>query len=333
MSKKRALSGIKSTGEPHLGNLLGMILPSIALQDDYECLYFIADYHALTSQHNAEVMRQDSLKLAATFLALGLDPQKAILFRQSDLPEVTELSWILSCFTPLGYMQKAHAYKDSIEKKKEVSHGLFSYPVLMAADILLYDSNIVPVGKDQQQHIEITRDIAVKVNNAWGEDSLVLPEAKIKESVQTITGLDGQKMSKSYGNTVEIFLEPKKLRKKLMRIVTDSLGVEDKKDPETCNVFKIYQLVATKEQQNALAKRYTDGGMGYGEAKQELFEVLNELLEAPRAKYNELLEQEELLEAVLKDGAERARAIASVTLERIRTRAGLGPRKINLQKK
>jgi len=332
-AKKRALSGIKSTGSPHLGNLLGMILPAIELQHNYDCLYFIADYHALTSQHNADEIRKNSLELAATFLALGLDPEKAILFRQSDLPEVTELAWILSCFTPQGLLERAHSYKDAREKNKEINHGVFAYPVLMAADILLYGSHIVPVGKDQKQHVEIARDIASKVNNTWGDDCLVLPEAQIKEEVQTIIGLDGQKMSKSYGNTIEIFLETKKLRKKIMKIVTDSKGIEEIKDPSNCNVFKIFKLIANSEEQKELADRYKNGGMGYGEAKQRLYEVLDAYLQEPRERYNDLIRQEGKIEKILFEGAKKARTIASITLGTLRERAGLGPREKYLQKK
>jgi tryptophanyl-tRNA synthetase len=319
---KRALTGIKPTGSPHIGNLLGMYRPAMELQKTHEGFFFVASYHALTTMRDAEQMRAQTIEVAANWLALGLDPSRSVLWAQHDVPEVTELAWILSCITSKGMMDKAHAFKDALAKNRDVNIGLYTYPVLMAADILAFDSHVVPVGKDQKQHVEMTRDMAQRFNHLFG-DTLVVPEPMVRKEVETVPGLDGQKMSKSYGNTIEIFLSEKKLRKKFMSIVTDSKGVEDAKDPDTCNVFQLYKLFATPDQQADLASRYRAGGLGYGHAKQELFEVVNSGLMAPRERYTALMDNPEEVREVLDNGAIRARKIARATLDRVRGAVGL----------
>jgi len=319
---QRALTGIKPTGPPHIGNLLGMHQPALALQGSHECFYFVASYHALISTRDPERMRALSLEVACSWLALGLDPSRSVLWAQHDVPEVTELAWILGCITSKGMMDKAHAFKDAVAKSKEVNIGLYTYPVLMAADILAFDSHVVPVGKDQKQHVEMTRDMAQRFNHLFGE-TLVVPQPLIRKDVETVPGLDGQKMSKSYGNTIEIFLSPKKLRKKFMSIVTDSKGVEDPKDPETCNVFQLYKLFSTPAEQADLADRYRAGGMGYGHAKQELYELVNSSLGEPRERYQALIANPEEVREILDDGALRAREVARATLLRVRAAVGL----------
>jgi tryptophanyl-tRNA synthetase len=319
---KRALTGIKPTGSPHIGNLLGMYQPAIGLQDTHEGYFFVASYHALTTMRDAKQMRAQTIEVAANWLALGLDPNRSVLWAQHDVPEVTELAWILSCITSKGMMDKAHAFKDALAKSKEVNVGLYTYPVLMAADILAFDSHVVPVGKDQKQHVEMTRDMAQRFNHLYGE-TLVVPEPLIQKEVEVVPGLDGQKMSKSYGNTIEIFLSEKKLRKKFMSIVTDSKGVDDSKDPTNCNVFQLFKLFATPAQQSDLADRYRAGGLGYGHAKQELFELVNSQLQAPRERYDALMAKPEEVREILDDGASRARAVARATLDRVRGAVGL----------
>ncbi|HGY92468.1 MAG TPA: tryptophan--tRNA ligase [Planctomycetes bacterium] len=318
-----ALTGIKPTGAPHIGNLLGAILPALALTRTYQGIYFIADYHALTTEHDGDALRESTRQVAATWLAMGLDTEKNIFFRQSDIPEVCELSWVLSCFVGVGQLQRAHAYKDAVAKGKEATQGLFSYPVLMAADILLYESNVVPVGKDQKQHVEMCRQMAHRVNETYGEGTLVVPEPLIREEVATVPGLDGQKMSKSYGNTVEIFLPPKKLRKKLMKIVTGSEALEDPKDPDRCNVVKLFRLFAEEADVAEMERRYRAGGFGYGEAKQKLFEVYDAFIAPHRERYEELLAHPEVIEEELAKGKEKARVVAGRVMERLRKRAGL----------
>ncbi|MBR58564.1 MAG: tryptophan--tRNA ligase [Myxococcales bacterium] len=324
-SRKRALSGIKPTGSPHLGNYLGMMRPAINLQEEYEAYYFVADYHALTSERDPKAMRQSVYDVTSSFLAMGLDPAKAVFFRQSDVHEVTELTWILSCVTAMGLLDRAHAYKAAKDQGNEgkINHGVFAYPVLMAADILLYDSHIVPVGKDQVQHLEMTRDIAQRFNHLFGE-TFVIPEALVQEEVMTIPGLDGRKMSKSYGNGVDPLSPEKKLRKRLMQVVTDSTPMEDPKDPDTCNVFALYRLFSSAEQQAELADKYRAGGFGYGHAKQALFEVINEHVKPYRDRYEEIHQDVDFLEDVLRDGARRARERAAPVLERVRSRCGYG---------
>jgi len=320
----RALSGIKPTGTPHLGNYFGMVQPAIALQETHDAYYFVADYHALTTSRDPAQLRRTSLELTATFLALGLDPKRAVFFRQSDVPEVVELAWHLSCVTGVGLLMRAHAYKAALDKGEAgtLSSGTFFYPVLMAADILLYDSDVVPVGRDQVQHIEMAQDMAGHINAIYG-DCLRRPEPLVEAEVPTIPGLDGQKMSKSYQNTIEVFLPEKALRKLVRTIKTDTLGLDDPKDPTTDNVFALYKLVASAEEVEDMAARYRAGGFGYGHAKDRLADALNAHLAAPRERYLELLKDPSTLEDVLQDGARRARSVARDTLERVRERVGL----------
>ncbi|MCP4867667.1 MAG: tryptophan--tRNA ligase [Proteobacteria bacterium] len=324
---KRSLSGIKPTGAPHLGNYLGMIRPAIELQDSYDAFYFVADYHALTSTHDRAAMRAATYDATAIFLAFGLDPERSVFWRQSDTPGVTELTWVLSCMTSMGHLERAHAYKAARDRGEAgaINHGVFSYPVLMAADILMYDSDVVPVGKDQVQHIEMARDMAQRFNHTFG-DTLKLPVPSMKEEVQTIIGTDGQKMSKSYDNTIPVFLPPKKLRKKLMAIQTDSKGMEEPKDPDTCNVFTLYKLFADADQVAQMRENYTGGNYGYGHAKQALFEVMDGHLAPYRETYLTLRADEDQLEDVLRDGARRAREVGGAVLERVREAVGLGGR-------
>lgn len=326
-SSRRSLSGIKPTGAPHLGNYLGMIRPAIALQEEYDAFYFVADYHALTSTHDRAQMRAATYDATAIFLAFGLDPSRAVFWRQSDTPGVTELTWVLSCMTSMGHLERAHAYKAARDRGEAgaINHGVFSYPVLMAADILMYDSDVVPVGKDQVQHIEMARDMAQRFNHTFG-DTLKLPRPSVQEEVQTIIGTDGRKMSKSYDNTIPVFLPAKKLRKKLMGIQTDSKGMEEPKNPDTCNVFTLYKLFADSEQVAQMRENYTGGNYGYGHAKQALFEVMDEHLAPHRETYVNLRADEDGLEDVLRDGAIRAREIGGAVLERVREAVGLGVR-------
>ncbi len=322
----RVLSGIQPTGRFHWGNYFGAIRQYIALQDNEQAFYFIADLHALTTVRNREALRSFTRDAALDLLALELDPNQATLFRQSDVPEVTELTWLLSTLTPMSLLEKCHAYKDKLAKGLAADAGLFTYPVLMAADILAYDSNIVPVGVDQVQHIEVTRDIAVKFNLTYERDVFVLPEARVLAETAKVVGIDGEKMSKSYGNTIELFDEPKKLRKKLMSIKTDSTPVEDPKNPETCSVFTLYKLFASPAQQAELATRYRAGGMGYGEAKQELFEVADAFFGPARERREKLAADASTVEDVLQAGARHARAKAQEVLDRARDACGLSQR-------
>ncbi len=321
--RSRSLTGIQPSGMPHVGNLKGAIEPALRLQATHEPFYFIASYHALTTTKDAEVLRQRQREVAMTWLAFGLDPQVTTLFLQQDVPEVCELSWILACFTPHGMAERAHAFKAARDVGREVNLGTFFYPVLMAADILLYDSHVVPVGKDQKQHVEMARDIAQSLNHHCGAEVLVLPEPLIKEEVASVPGLDGRKMSKSYNNHLPLFLPPKQLRKRVMRIVTDSKGMEEPKDPENCTIFELYKLFATEAQQADLASRYLAGGLGYGHAKQELFEVLDAQLAGPRERFQELEASPERVDAILIEGAERARRVARITMDRVRSAVGL----------
>lgn len=318
----RALTGIKPTAMPHVGNLLGMIEPALRLQSEHEAFYFIADYHALTTLHDPVRVAQYTREVAATWLALGLDPQRTALFLQSDVPEVTELAWMLACVTGIGALERAHAYKSAQSAGRDINVATFLYPVLMAADILIYDSNLVPVGRDQKQHVEMARDIAAAFNSRFG-DVLVIPEPLIRDDVGIIPGLDGQKMSKSYDNTIEVWLSEKALRKKVMSIVTDSKGVDDVKDPETCNVFALYKHFADSEQQAALAARYRQPGLGYGHAKQELAQVMEARLGPARARYLALMSDPKAIDEVLRDGARRARTVAFGVLSRVRAAVGL----------
>ena len=283
----RVLSGIQPSGSLHLGNYFGMMSKMIAYQEQQELFCFIANYHAQTSLSDGKALARGTLEAAANFLALGMDPEKSTFWVQSDLPEVQELTWILSNFTPMGLLERCHSYKDKIAKGIAANHGLFAYPVLMTADILLFQSETVPVGKDQKQHVEVARDIAIKFNNEYGE-VFTLPEVEIDEDVATVPGVDGQKMSKSYGNTIDLFLEEKALRKQIMRIVTDSTPVEEPKDPDACNVFQIYRLFLDKAGEEDLRKRYLAGGTGYGEVKQELFETVRDFFAPYAARRKEL---------------------------------------------
>jgi len=319
---QRVLTGIKPTGMPHIGNLLGMYRPALAMQDAAECYFFVASYHALTTMRDPALLRQQTLDVAANWLALGLDPQRSVIWAQHDVPEVTELAWILACITSKGMMDKAHAFKDAVNKGREINIGLYTYPILMAADILAFDSHVVPVGKDQKQHVEMARDMAQRFNHLFGE-TLVIPAPQIRDDVATVPGLDGQKMSKSYNNTIEIFLPPKKLRKKIMGIVTDSKGVDEPKDPDTCHVFGLYKLFASSEQQADLAAQYRAGGLGYGHAKQALFEVVDAQLAEARERYDHLMANPDEIRQVLAEGADRARTTARATLDRVRSSAGL----------
>lgn len=319
----RVLSGIQPTGRFHWGNYFGAIRQYIALQDNQQAFYFIADLHALTSVRDADALRGFTRDAALDLFALGLDPAKATLFRQSDIPEVTELMWLLTTLTPMSLLEKCHAYKDKIAKGLPADAGLFSYPVLMAADILLYDSDVVPVGVDQVQHIEVTRDIAVKFNLTYQRDVFVLPEARVMAETAKVVGTDGEKMSKSYGNTIELFEDAKKLRKKIMSIKTDSTPVEAPKNPETCSVFTLYKLFATDTQQAALAERYRAGGMGYGEAKQALFEAADAFFGPARERRAALAADVGYVEGLLQSGALRAREKARDVLNRAREACGL----------
>ncbi len=321
-ARPRSLSGIKPTGIPHLGNYLGMIKPAIKLQETHESFYFIADYHALTSIRDPAIINKNLFDLTAVFFALGMDFEKNAFFRQSDVPEVTELTWILSCITPKGLMERAHANKDAIAKNQEINMGLFCYPILMACDILIYDSNFVPVGQDQKQHLEITRDLAMRFNNIYG-DVFVIPEAIIQKNVATIPGIDGRKMSKSYGNVIPLFAPEKEFRKAIMKITTDSKSVNDPKDPETCNIFSLFKSFANENEKNDLAALYQKGGMGYGEAKQICFEKLNSELKEPREIYHEIRDDKKKLREILELGREKARFIARKVNQRIRNKVGI----------
>src|SRR6266478_4894901 len=322
----RVLSGIQPTRRIHWGNYFGAVRQYIALQNNEQAFYFIADLHALTTIRDPEPLREWSIDAAIDLLALGLDPARATLFLQSDMPEVTELTWLLMTVTPMGLLEKCHAYKDKVSKGLPADAGLFTYPVLMAADILAYDSDIVPVGLDQVQHIEVTRDVAQKFNHQYG-NVFVLPAARVLDDTAKVPGTDGEKMSKSYGNTIELFEPEKQLRKKIMAIKTDSTPVEAPKDPEKCNLFTLYKLFASPEQQAALAARYRAGGMGYGEAKQALFEIAFEHFAAAREKRDKLVADPAAVEEILRDGAERARAKAAEVLDRARKACGLRGRK------
>ncbi len=318
----RILSGIQPSGVLHIGNYFGMMRPAIALQAEGEALYFIANYHALTSLRDPLALRDNTRRVALDFLACGLDPEKAMLFLQSDVPQVTELAWILSTVAPMGLLERAHSYKDKIARGLPASVGLFSYPVLMAADILIYDSEVVPVGRDQKQHVEITRDLAIKMNETYG-DILRVPEPRIHEQNQTVPGLDGQKMSKSYGNTLDIFAEEKELRKRVMSIVTDSTPVEARKDPATSSILSLYSLVATDEETAAMRAAFEQGGTGYGDFKKQLFAKLWEFFAPMRQRREEILAQPDYIDEVLKRGAQRANAIADKVMVRVRSAVGL----------
>lgn len=318
----RVLSGIQPSGQLHLGNYFGMMKPVLDRQDEVASFIFIADYHALTTVHDADQLRSLTRDVALDFLACGLNPEKVAFYRQSDLPEVTELTWILSTLTPMGLLERCHSYKDKLAKGMPASHGLFSYPVLMTADILIVNADTVPVGRDQKQHIEVARDIAIKFNNQYGE-TFTIPEPVIQESVAVVPGLDGQKMSKSYDNTIEIFGGLKAIRKKIMRIVTDSKTVDEVKDPDTSYIYQLYKLLAAPEDVDALAARYRAGGMGYGDAKKALFESFEAVFSPFQERRAELEADPGYVDQVLKDGADKARQVAGETLHKARRAVGL----------
>jgi tryptophanyl-tRNA synthetase len=323
----RILSGIQPTGILHIGNYFGMMRPAIALQDEGEALYFIADYHALTSLRDPLALRENSRRVALDFIACGLNPDKAALFRQSDVRQVTELAWILSTVTPVSRLELAHSYKDKIARGAPAAAGLFTYPVLMAADILIYDSDIVPVGKDQKQHLEIARDIATRINEIFGSKRegriLKLPEARIQAQTEVVPGIDGQKMSKSYGNTIDIFGDEKEMRKRVMSIVTDSTAVEAPKEPDTSTIVQLYTLVASKEEAEEMREQFRKGGRGYGDFKKQLFEKLWDYFAPMRKRRDEILRHKDYIESVLAQGAGRANSIADGVMKRVRQAVGL----------
>ena len=306
----------------HIGNYFGMMWPAIALQAEGEALYFIADYHALTSVRDPEVLRENSRRVALDFLACGLDPKRAALFRQSDVPQVTELAWILSTLAPMGLLERAHSYKDKLARGMPAMVGLFNYPVLMAADILIYDSDIVPVGKDQKQHIEITRDLAGKMNETFGQ-IFKLPEPRIQPATEVVPGIDGQKMSKSYGNNIDIFGDEKEMRKRVMSIVTDSTPVEAPKDPAISTIFQLYSLFASKSEIEEMRERFQKGGIGYGDFKKQLFEKLWDYFAPMRKRREDILADKSYIDNVLARGAKRANQVADVVMERVRAAVGL----------
>lgn len=322
----RILTGIQSSGLPHLGNLLGAIQPAVELSKnpDNESFLFIADLHSLTTLKNGAERELYVRSIASTWLAFGFDTNKNVFWRQSRVQEHTELSWYLSCFTPFPMLSNATSFKDKAEKLADVNAGLFTYPVLMAADILLYNANIIPVGKDQKQHLEMARDIASRFNQLAGEDILILPEARIDEKMMTIPGLDGQKMSKSYNNYINIFLPENELKKVIKKIVSDSTPLEEPKDPDTDITFKIYSLLASDAEIASMRKSYLNGGYGYGHAKQALLEVILDKYAEPRRRYNYYMENNDELESILRDGEEKARVVARQTISKVRRVLGFG---------
>jgi tryptophanyl-tRNA synthetase len=319
----RILTGVQSTGTPHLGNILGAIIPAIKMANDpnNESFLFIADMHSLTQIKNGSLLRENTYSTAATWLAFGLDVDKTVFYRQSDIPEVTELSWYLSCFYPYQRLTLAHSFKDKADRLEDVNAGLFSYPMLMAADILLYDAEIVPVGKDQLQHLEMTRDVANRFNHQL-EDSLVPPEAKIQEGTMYVPGTDGGKMSKSSGNIINLFLPDKQLRKQIMKIKTDSTPLEEPKNPDTCNLFALYKLIASENQIAEIRANYEGGNYGYGQAKQAFYELLIDKYAVERERYNYFMNNLEEVDKALTIGADKARIVATDVLLRVRTKLG-----------
>ncbi|HLV39842.1 tryptophan--tRNA ligase [Xanthomarina sp.] len=319
----RILTGIQSTGTPHLGNILGALMPAIKMANDpkNDSFLFIANLHTLTQIKDAELLRSNTYSTAATWLAFGLDVEKTVFYRQSDIPQVTELTWYLSCFFPYQRLTLAHGFKDKADRLEDVNSGLFFYPMLMAADILLYDANIIPVGKDQLQHIEMTRDVASRFHTRMGE-TFVIPEGKIQENIMLVPGTDGGKMSKSRGNIINIFLDDKKLRKQIMSIETDSTALEDPKDWSTCNCFAIYKLLASNAQIDAMKANYEQGGYGYGHAKQALFELIVEKFATERERYHYYMNNPNEIDKLLAIGAEKAKVVANDVLKRVREKVG-----------
>jgi len=319
----RILTGLQPSGKLHVGNYFGAMEPAVRLQESGEAFYFIADYHAMTSSQNAAALRENVRELAIDFLACGLNPEKAVFFRQSAVPEVNELAWLLSTVCPMSLLEKCHSYKDKIANGISPNHALFAYPALMAADILLYDSNQVPVGKDQKQHIEVTRDLAVKFNDTYGEGTLVMPEPIIREDTAVVIGLDGRKMSKSYGNTLPLFGEEKPLKKLVMKITTDSTPVEDPKPTENSTILALYKLFANETDYASLVAAHETGGTGYGDLKKRLAEAYWDFFAPMRQRRAEILADPGYIDAVLKQGAERAREEATKVLQRVRQAVGL----------
>lgn len=319
----KILTGVQSTGTPHLGNLLGAILPAVKMANlpENDSFLFIADLHSATQIKDAKTLKENTLSVAAAWLACGLDINHVTFYKQSDVPQTTELSWYLSCFFPFQRLTLAHSFKDKADRLADVNAGLFTYPMLMAADILLYDAEIVPVGKDQLQHLEITRDVASRFNHQMGE-TFVLPDAKIEENVMIIPGTDGNKMSKSANNFINIFLEDKALRKQIMGIVTDATPLEEPKNPDTCNVFILYKLMATPEQLEIMRANYLGGNYGYGHAKQALFELICDTFKEVRERYNFYINNTEEVERLLRIGADKASIVANATLKRVREKMG-----------
>lgn len=320
---KTSLTGIKPTGTPHLGNWVGAIRPALELVKSYQTIYFIADYHALTTERDPKQLRRYIYDVAATWLACGLDPKTTLVFRQSSVIEVFELTWIFACLTATGQLERGHAYKEALAQGEAPNAGVFNYPLLMAADIILYDTHLVPVGVDQKQHLELARDIAIRINHVYGENTVVVPEALITAS-QQIPGTDGRKMSKSYGNTIPLFESSNALRKAILRIESDSTPLEAPKEPEGANVYQFYRAIATPEQAEQMAAKLRAGGYGWGHAKQDLFELVESLLGSKRQRYQELRADEAALDAILEEGAAKARAIARRTIERVRKAIGIG---------
>ena len=318
---KTSLTGIKPTHLPHLGNYLGAIRPALSLVDRYRTLYFIADYHALTSVRDAEKLRGYIRDVAATWLACGLDPERTLLYRQADVPEVFELTWVLSCLLAMGQVERGHAYKDALARGDSPNVGLFNYPVLMAADILLYDTDVVPIGKDQKQHLELTRDVALRLNHVYGENTLVVPEALITEA-PLVPGTDGEKMSKSRGNGIPLFESPEKLRKVVMSITTSSEALEDSKVAEGSTVYDLYKLVAPVQAPD-MKQKLEAGGYGWGHAKQDLYEAIEAEIGPAREAYLEIRADEPKLDVILSEGADKARTIAHATVQRVRSAVGI----------
>ena len=318
----RILTGIQSSGVPHLGNILGAIIPAVELSKKFESFFFIADLHAITTVRDADTLKKNTLATAAAWLAFGLDTSTNILYRQSDVPQVTELMWYLNCITPYPMLANAHSFKDKSNRLSDVNAGLFTYPVLMAADIILYNANIVPVGKDQLQHLEITRDIARSFNHIFGE-TFIVPEAKTQESHMIIPGTDGKKMSKSYNNYINILGPEKMLKKQIMSIVTDSKGLEDSKEPNSCHIFQLYKLIGSDEEVQDLKNNYINGGFGYGHAKNELFKLILSKYKKPRSKFDELMKNPQKIENELQKGSEKAKEVANSVLKKVKTNLGL----------
>ncbi len=319
----RILTGLQPSGKLHIGNYFGAMEPAVKLQEEGEAFYFIADYHAMSSTADPSALRENVKELALDFLACGLNPEKAFFFRQSDVPQVNELAWILSSVCPMGLLERCHSYKDKLARGLSANHALFAYPVLMAADILLYDANLVPVGEDQKQHLEVTRDLVGKINDLYGSETLVLPEARIRDEVAKVPGLDGQKMSKSYNNTIPMFGAQKKMRKLVMKIETDSTPVEAPKPTENSIIIDLYRFFASESEQAQMKADFEAGGFGYGDFKQRLFDAYWEYFTPMRERRTELEADESYVNQVLTDGAERAREEASKVLTRVREAVGL----------